>query len=89
MGTWVCIPEDVVFRDLSGEAVILNLTTGTYFGLNGVGTKVWSLLAEHKSTEEVVQALLKEYQVSEDRLRADVDGLVGQLLEKGLVRARA
>jgi hypothetical protein len=34
------IPEDIVFRDLAGEAVILNLGTGMYFGLNAVGTQI-------------------------------------------------
>jgi hypothetical protein len=33
------ISDDVVFRDLAGEAVILNLATGTYFGLDSVGTR--------------------------------------------------
>ena len=44
------IPEDVVVRDLAGEAVLLHLGTGTYFGLDTVGTRIWHLLAEHQST---------------------------------------
>jgi hypothetical protein len=80
------LSKDVVFRDLSGEAVILNLTTGTYFGLNEVGTRMWALLAEHGSTDKVVQTLLKEFDVEEATLRADLDALLRQLRSKGLVR---
>ena len=32
---------DVVVRDLDGEAVVLDLATGTYFGLNDAGTRIW------------------------------------------------
>jgi hypothetical protein len=34
------VPDDVLFRDLDGEAVILNLRTGTYFGLDELGTRM-------------------------------------------------
>ena len=83
----VSIAEDVVFRDLGGEAVILSLETSTYFGLNEIGTRIWHLIGEHGSTEHVVAALLNEYEVDETQLRQDVDRLVQQLHEKGLVRA--
>ena len=86
--TWI-IPDDVVFRELSGEAVILNLATGTYFGLNEVGTRVWSLLAEKQSMEDIVKALLAEFGVLEDVLRKDVGELMKQLHEKGLVKPLA
>ena len=79
------IAENVAFRDLSGESVLLNLSTGVYFGLNPVGTRIWSLLREHGSTEKTLEALLEEYDVEEGRLRADLDDLVRRLAEKGLV----
>ena len=49
----VAISEDVVSRDLEGEAVILNLDSGTYFGLDRVGTRIWSLLQEGGSLRGV------------------------------------
>lgn len=79
------IADDVVYRDLAGEAVILDLATGTYFGLDPVGTRVWQLLAEHGVAEDVVRALLPEYDVDEEQLRGDIDGLIRQLVDAGLV----
>ena len=83
----VTIPDDVVFRDVGGEAVLLNLVTGTYFGLDEVGTRIWHLVGEHGSTEPVIAALLAEYEVDEPKVRQDVDRLIRQLLDTGLVRA--
>ncbi len=77
---------DVVHRELEGEAVLLDLSTGTYFGLNEVGTRIWSSLAEEGDTDRVVRALMDEYEVSEEQLRRDVEALVVQLAEKGLVK---
>jgi hypothetical protein len=85
----VRIADDVVFRELAGEAVILNLGTGMYYGLDPVGTRFWNLIAEHGSTEKVIDALLTEYEVDERRLRQDLDELIRQFGAKGLVRASA
>lgn len=79
----VTIPDDVVFRDLAGEAVILNLARGTYFGLNEVGTRMWNLLAEHGSSEQALAVLLEEYKVEEAPLRQDIDPSCTPLSRKG------
>ncbi len=81
------IPEDVMVRDLAGEAVLLHLGTGSYFGLDSVGARVWHLLAEHQATEAVVPLLLQEFDVDERQLRLDLDALFTQLLEQGLLIA--
>lgn len=83
------ISDEVVFRDLAGEAVILNLATGTYFGLDDVGTRIWHLIAEHGSMKKVIEALMTEYEVEEGQLRMDLDNLIRQLMNKGLVKTDA
>ena len=79
------IPDDVVFRDLAGEAGILNLATGTYFGLDQTGTRIWQLIGEHGSTARVIEAMLAEYDVDEAQLRQDIDSLIEKLESNGLV----
>ena len=83
------IPDDVVFRVLGDEAVILNLASGVYFGLDTVGTRMWQLISEHGSTDKVIAAMLDEYAAEEGQLRSDLDKLIEQLSEKGLVQANA
>jgi hypothetical protein len=86
---FIRIAEDVIFRVLDDEAVILNLATGTYFGLNSVGTRLWQLLAEHGSVEQVVAAFLAEYEVEESQLRQELGDLIQQLVQEGLVCGEA
>ena len=81
----VQVPKDVVCREIQGEAVLLNLATGVYFGLDPVGTRVWQLIGEQGSTEKIAEAMLAEYEVDDRRLRQDLDDLIRQLRDKGLV----
>lgn len=79
------VAQNVVYRDLADESVLLNLDTGTYFGLDAVGTRLWHLVAEHGSTESAIDTLLAEYDVEPARLQKDVNALIDQLLAKGLL----
>lgn len=69
--------------------MLLNLSTGTYFGLDAVGTRLWHLIAEHGSTALALETLLTEYDVDRPRLQKDVDALIDQLLVKGLLTTDA
>ena len=82
----IVIPETVLFRDLDGEAVLLATESGKYFGLNEVGTRMWSLLRLHGDVEAVCHSLLAEYDVAEERLRQDVARFVSTLADRGLIR---
>jgi hypothetical protein len=84
--TQIVIPETVLFRDLDGEAVLLATDSGKYFGLNEVGTRMWSLLRLHGDVERVCHSLLAEYDVPEERLREDVARFVGTLADRGLIK---
>jgi coenzyme PQQ synthesis protein D (PqqD) len=75
----------VVFRELEGEAVLLSLQSGTYFGLNEVGTRIWALIKEHRSLRSVFEMIQQEYEVSPKTLESDLLRLVEELHAKGLV----
>jgi coenzyme PQQ synthesis protein D (PqqD) len=85
----VAINPSVIYRDLAGEVVLLNLESGVYYGLDAVGSRVWQLLMESRDVDEVCAILLDEYDVGADTLRTDVARLVSELSEKGLVRTPA
>jgi hypothetical protein len=82
----VRVSEDVVFRELDGEAVLLHLGTGIYFGLNGVGTRIWNLLQQETSIQKVYGQLLAFYDVSPQQLQDDLISLIAEMREKGLVQ---
>ena len=85
--TRVAVPETVLFRDLDGEAILLATDSGKYFGLNEVGTRMWSLLRQHEEVEPVCRELLAEYDVPEAQLREDLARFVEALVAKGLVKS--
>lgn len=78
-------PAHVLVRELQGESVLLNLDSETYFGLDEVGTRMWEVLTTAPSIETAFETLRVEYDVAPEKLRADLEALVGQLLEKGLL----
>lgn len=81
----VRIRDDVLSRDLQGEQVILDLSSGVYFGLDPVGTRIWHLVQEYQPLQKVLDSLLEEYEVTEVQCTQDLLHLVTQMVEKGLV----
>jgi hypothetical protein len=88
LATSFIVPEDVIFRELDGEAIILNLATGIYFGLDEIGTRVWALLTETGTLGHAVDVMAGEYDVDRAELERDVLELAGGLLAKGLIQVK-
>jgi hypothetical protein len=81
----VSIPPDILVSELAGESVILNLNSECYFGLDQVGTRMWTALTNSESIQAAYDGLLAEYEVGEEQLRHDLTDLLGKLLEQGLL----
>jgi hypothetical protein len=79
------INDDVLWQELQGEAVLLNLKTGVYFGLNPIGTRVWELLAATGMLRDVVDAIVGEYEVEAQACADDVIALVADMQKHALV----
>ena len=84
----VTVPSQVMDRSVGNETVILNLESGTYYGLDPVGARMWQLLGEGKSLGEVCEIMLEEYDVARERLEQDLLNLAGELAGKGLIAPR-
>lgn len=79
------LSDDVVTREVGDETMLLDLASGTYFGLDAVGGRFWQLLEEGKSPVEARDALLEEYEVGADQLERDLENLLAELSANGLV----
>ncbi len=77
---------DVVSRVLDGEAVLLDLASGKYLGLNDVATRVWELLGEGQTLAAIRAALLDEFDVAPEVLDGDLERLLGDMQARGLIR---
>lgn len=76
----------VVCCDVEGGAVLLSTVNETYYGLNPVGMRVWSLLTESGSFEALCVTLGKEYpEVELATITEDVSALLEDLKTSGLV----
>ncbi|MEA5598342.1 lasso peptide biosynthesis PqqD family chaperone [Rivularia sp. UHCC 0363] len=82
----VVAAPDQISSDLGGEAVILNMKTGIYHGLNEVGARVWDLIEQPKTVKEVKQVLLEEYEVEADACTNDLFSLLNNLKTAGLIK---
>jgi hypothetical protein len=83
--TSVRLSADVIFRDLEGEAVLLDLASGHYYGLNAVGTRVWMLLESGSTVDGAAAAIAVEFDADPAEVARDVDELIADLAAKGLV----
>lgn len=78
--------KDQVSCELEGEAAILDLKSGTYFGLNPVGAIVWSIIAEPRRVTEICEVLLDRYDVAPEQCDREVVELLGELHAQGLIQ---
>jgi len=79
------IPDNVLFQEVDGEAVLLALDEGFYYGLDELGTRIWKLIGEGLEMEQVVDVVVKEYAVERDQAREDIGKFLGELEESGLI----
>ncbi|HKS09347.1 MAG TPA: PqqD family protein [Pyrinomonadaceae bacterium] len=82
----VRVPDDVLISNLQDESVLLKLENERYFGLDDVGTRILSVLANSDSIDAAYKLLLEEYEVDEVVLRQDLLSLIDQLATQGLIR---
>ena len=85
----VVVPGSVLVRELSGEAVLLDLKSEMYFGLDEIGYRMWTLLTTSDSISAAYEQLLSEYAVEPDELQESLDALIGQCTEHGLLELKS
>ncbi|MDD6012348.1 MAG: PqqD family protein [Oscillospiraceae bacterium] len=84
------IQKQVIFRCVAGESMLIPVggTTGEYngiFTLGGIGEDIWKMIEKGQEKEEIVTALLEEYDAEEATIRADVEEFIGKLESYGII----
>ncbi len=82
----VVATKDLLSGEFDADAVILDLRNGVYYGLEGAGARIWQLLQRPTSLGAVRDAIVAEYDVEPQRCEADLNDLLVNLLDRGLVR---
>lgn len=79
------IPDNVLFQEVDGEAVLLSLDEGCYYGLDELGTRIWKLIHQDLDRDQVVAAIVAEYEVEPEQARSDLDAFLSDLRESSLI----
>ena len=77
--------DDHISTTIAGEAIILHLDSGTYFGTDGVGARIWELVESEPTVAEIEAAILAEFDVGRERVERDVRAFVAELESAKLV----
>ena len=80
------MPTHVLVRHLDGEAVLLNLESERYFGLDQIGTRMLDLATTMPSIDTAYERLVSEYEVEPPLLREHLNELLSRLVENGLLQ---
>lgn len=79
------LSPDVKVNILDGEAVLLDLQTGAYFGLNKVGAHIWQMYGEGQSVQQAIESVCQRFEVEAARAEQDARALTEKLVERGLL----
>ena len=84
----VVASPDQVSSDLAGETVLLSMLSARYYGLEGIGSRVWELVGTPTRVSRICETITAEYDVAPERCEADVLGFLRELAEKELIEVR-
>lgn len=76
---------DISARTIGGETIVLDLPSSQYFAITGIGSRVFQLLAEEQTLDDLVTAIVAEYEVDEQTARQDVSTFVDRLRQAQLL----
>ena len=77
--------DQLSVTDVDDEVVLLKLDTGMYYGLNHIGAVLVQGLQEERSMQQIILSVVEKYQTSYQKVSDDMDALVAQLLDQGLL----
>ena len=86
LDTHFSVPPQVMSRLVGEETVLLDIANGVYFGLDGVGKRIWENIADGLSLQETAAVITTEFEVDDTRAQEDVVAFARNLVERELLR---
>jgi hypothetical protein len=87
--TTITRSEEAVSAEVDGTAVMMSVSSGKYFGLDEISTRIWELLEAPKQFGELCNTLQEEYEVDEATCKADLTDLLAELEAEKLISVSA
>lgn len=85
LDTTIVRNTDLMAVPMDGDLVMMSISQGTYYGINPVGGRIWSLLEQPASVASLCNTIVSEFEVSKEQCQQDVLQFVEQLLKAGVV----
>ena len=76
---------DISEADIDSEIVVMRLDNGEFFSLSGTGASIWRLIDGKRDRDSLIEAAARDFHGNEDEISADIDALLTQLKEAGLL----
>jgi Coenzyme PQQ synthesis protein D (PqqD) len=76
---------EVAAKVFDGEAILINLSSGAYYSMAGVGGLIWELIERGHSLDEIAGVVGARYEVPTDLARADIERLADELVRENSV----
>ena len=73
---------------LGSEAVILNMASGRYFGLNTTGAFIWQVVQQPVTLAEIERRVCEEFEVSPEQCRSDLRQVLQEMLDSGIIEVK-
>ena len=77
--------EGIDAADLNGEKVMMNLDKGQYYALNQVGGRIWEIIERPSTVREIIDILLKEYEIDAEPCEQAVISFIGRMTDEALI----
>ena len=77
--------KDHLYTDLKEEGIILSLKNGKYYGVNGVGACIWTVIQNPVTFQEIQSAVMREYDVDQEICRDEVVSFLKKMREEELI----
>ncbi|MFV9656116.1 PqqD family peptide modification chaperone [Pseudomonas sp. NY15366] len=78
--------SDLIATEMDGDIVMMHISSGQYFGISGVGPRIWALLERPITLDALIATIVNEYIVDEQTCRNDIQAFMQNLLDQGAAR---
>lgn len=86
MNSTIVRDNDIIFSELDGEAVMVSMERGEYYGINPIGTQIWGEIETPRKVSDLCELLITDFNVTLEQCGKDVLAFLNMLAEKGVVK---
>ena len=84
------IKKELIKREIAGDTILVPVGSGVYdsnglFALNELASFIWDLLPEADTEEDILKAILEEYEVSREQAQKDLREFLDKLKQLNII----